>query len=196
MATLSRLVETIAAVEGIDPERVGAIARVVREAGLIATRGRGPSAADMSETDAANLLIAVNVAETARTAPEMVTRYRLLQASKKALETTFGAELENLLSAVRTQKVADVVVGLVRFVPERSSLAWNKYSSRQYDFRIEFRKPNPEVTLFVRGPWKSNVDCISFAQPDKSSSTVNMDREEVITITERTIFAIGALLRD
>ena len=42
MATLSQLVDVVAAVEGLDRERVGAIARVVREAGLIATRGTGP----------------------------------------------------------------------------------------------------------------------------------------------------------
>lgn len=67
MATLENLVATIAEVQGIGAERVRAIARAVREAGLIAKHGRGTSAAEMSETDAANLLIAVNVADTART---------------------------------------------------------------------------------------------------------------------------------
>ena len=78
VATLEKLVAAIADVEGIDAERVRAIARAMREADLIATRGRGKSAAPMSERDAANLLIAVNVADTARTAP---WAFRCLTAS-------------------------------------------------------------------------------------------------------------------
>ena len=45
MATLSALVDTIAAVEGIDPATVTLVARHIREARLIRTGGRGPSAA-------------------------------------------------------------------------------------------------------------------------------------------------------
>ena len=76
MTTLSQLVDVVAAVEGLDGDRVAAVARAVREAGLIATYGRGTSAAKMGLADAANLLIAVNAAETARGAPEIVRRYR------------------------------------------------------------------------------------------------------------------------
>ena len=56
MTTLSQLVDVVAAVEGLDGDRVAAVARAVREAGLIATYGRGTSAAKMGLADAANFL--------------------------------------------------------------------------------------------------------------------------------------------
>ena len=82
MATLSQLVDVVAHVEGLNRDRVGAIARAVREAELIATYGRGTSAGHTGLTDAANLLIDVNAAETARSAPEVVRRYRASRTNK------------------------------------------------------------------------------------------------------------------
>ena len=55
MAILSELVTTVAKVSGMDQATVALIARHAREAGLIAMSGRGPSAASMGPTDAANL---------------------------------------------------------------------------------------------------------------------------------------------
>lgn len=83
----SRLVDVVAALAGLDVDRVGALARAIREAELIATHGRGTSAAKMGVADAANLLIAVNAADTARGAPDLVRRYRALRTNdKKQLE--------------------------------------------------------------------------------------------------------------
>jgi hypothetical protein len=98
MATLSQLVGIIATVEGLDRERVGAIARAVREAELIATHGRGTSAAHMGEAYAANLLIAVNAAETARIAPEIVRRYRASRTNNRR-QLQFGATLEQMITS-------------------------------------------------------------------------------------------------
>jgi hypothetical protein len=75
-----------------------AFARSVREAGLITSRGRGPSAAEMNEADAANLLIAVNAAETARAAPDTVRRFRALRMSHEN-QRAFGAVLEEMIAA-------------------------------------------------------------------------------------------------
>ncbi len=80
MATLSELADAVAAVEGIDPATVALIARYIREAGLISTGGRGPSAATMTLTDAANLLIGVNATTTAAEAARIVPTYRELEA--------------------------------------------------------------------------------------------------------------------
>src|ERR1700722_4299287 len=80
MGTLSHLVETIAAVEGIDPATVALIARHIREANLISTGGRGPSAARMTITDAANLLIGVNATRIAAEAAQVVRTLRSLTA--------------------------------------------------------------------------------------------------------------------
>ena len=112
MATLGALVELVAAAEGISRERVEAIARAVREAGLIATHGRGPSAAQMSAADAANLLIAANAAETARAAPETVRRFRALRTNNRNRHE-FGRVLEEMIAAAaRGVKSFDCLLGL------------------------------------------------------------------------------------
>src|SRR6516225_3304479 len=93
MATLSQLVEAIAEVEGMDSATVALIARTVREAGLITTGGRGPSAGKMTVADAANLLIAVNTSASAHEAPDRVRKYRQLEmrsAEESKLLSTFG----------------------------------------------------------------------------------------------------------
>ncbi|MGO9682302.1 MAG: hypothetical protein ACLPTZ_06855 [Beijerinckiaceae bacterium] len=87
MATLSELVDTVAAVEGLDSATVSLIARNVREAGLIATGGRGPSAARMGLTDAANLLIAVNATKHATEAVRGVTLYGRMELHESGLKS-------------------------------------------------------------------------------------------------------------
>jgi len=196
VATLERLVATIADVDGIGAERVRAIARVMREAGLIATRGRGMSAAEMSVGDAANLLIAVNVADTARTAPEMVKRYRRLRASSKTWSAYFGTEFEKLLAAARIGTMADSVAHLVRLAPGRSPLVSNRYDAEEYEFEIGFRKPLPAVTIYVAAPRGERPDAIRFSERAENSSAIVSDRIVGVAITERTIFAVGELLRD
>ena len=96
---MSELVEIVAMVEGMDPSRVALIARNVREAGLITTGGRGPSAGKMTNTDAANLLIAVNTAETVSEAAGAVRRYRRLEAfgHESHRRFKFGDCLEQLI---------------------------------------------------------------------------------------------------
>lgn len=104
MATLSELVQTVAEVEGIDPATVGLIARHLREGGLIASGGRGLSAARMTVTDAANLLIGVNATSSAVDAPPLVPVYRRLRVLDSLSFSdhssgTFGEALEQLLAA-------------------------------------------------------------------------------------------------
>src|SRR4051794_11597802 len=100
MATLSELVEILARVEGIEPATVGLVARNLREAGLITTRGRGLSAANMSFRDAANLLIAVNATVSAREAPETLRNYRRLEIGWDGQEIAqLGDAIEQIIQA-------------------------------------------------------------------------------------------------
>ena len=194
MATLESLVAAIAEVEGIGAERVRALARALREAGLIATGGRGTSAADMSETDAANLLIAANVADTARTAAEMVNRYRGLRASPSG-NARFGSEFDRLLLGVSTGRMAASVANLVRLAPNPSPLVSHRYELEQYEIMIRFEKPIPGVTIYVTAPrGESHVDTVKFSQ--RTPSVTILDRRIEVSITERTIFAVGPLLRN
>jgi hypothetical protein len=187
----------IAVAEGIDPERVNAIARAVREAGLIATRGRGPAAARMSEYDAANLLIAVNVADTARSAPETVERYRQLQAKTKKQTTEFGIQFENMLSAARTHTMSDYVPDLLRFAPWRSPLLWDGFALRDYRITIEFKKPAASIciTIWSRKHSGRMPDFVNFYDRREKSTNADADREVRTKITERTILAVSKVLR-
>ena len=195
LATLERLVTTISEVEGIETERVRAIARTMREAGYIATRGRGNSAAEMSDSDAANLLIAVNGAATARAAPQVVERYRRFRARSKLWVTQFGTEFEKLLFAARTGTMADFVAGFVRLAPGRSPLASTRYDAEEYEIEIRFLKPIPEVKIYIAAPRGGTPDLIEFSERDANSSASPSDRTIDVVITERTIFAVGKLLR-
>lgn len=193
MAALSELVQTIAAVEGIDAERVGAIARAVREAGLIATHGRGPSAAQMMEKDAANLLIAVNVADTARTAPEMVSKYRTLLAGGKKQSTEFGHELEKLIFAAKNGSIPEYCMGFVRaFGKSGEPLGMRKFPRDHYRFEIQFKKPNAVVVIKL-----TTTAIVIFKAPDYGPGIRrrDVDRYEHVAISHRTILRVGDVLR-
>ena len=195
VATLEQLVETIADREGLGLQRVRAVARVARQAGLIATLGRGMSAAKMTPRDAANLLIAVNVAGTARTAPEIVDRYRRLRTTSSTRSVYFGIELEKLIAAAGTRTIADFVSSLLSRASRRSPLVSRRYDPEDYEIAIKFRRPIPLVTLYVAAPRGETPDEVAFSQRAENSSVSIPDRTVDVVITQRTIFAVGGLLR-
>jgi hypothetical protein len=196
MATLSKIVDVISAVEGVDPERVASIARVVREAGLIVTGGRGTSAARMSEQDATNLLIAVNATETARVAPDVVARYRGLEAKRNKRTTVFGAQVEQAILAAGSGRLPEYLVGLVHdFGSPRNLLARRQFPQEDYALRIEFEKPEPSALIQVSVEFPLSIETILFRgrRQDQQSNT---DRKDRITITHRTLIAIGRALQE
>jgi hypothetical protein len=120
MAILSELVTTMAKVSGMDLASVALIGRQAREAGLIATTGRGPSAASMGLTDAANLLIAVNTVRHAREVARAIPLYRQLvpyerdpKGNRHALEGVgrLGEVIENLIHAAAVGAFPDSFLG-------------------------------------------------------------------------------------
>ena len=198
MATLSQLVAGIAAAEGIDAERVGAIARAIREHGHIKTSGRGTSAAQMSEPDAANLLIAANMAETARSAPAAVAQYRALRAKRDNQTSEFGSELEGMISAAKRECLADYITKMVALLGTRGHvLSRRRFLTEEYRIEIEFEKPVPSVMVgisIVKTSHHGNY--ISFFDQSRRPSTeASADRRERTRITQRTIHAIANVLR-
>ena len=186
MATLSQLVDVVAAVEGLDRERVGAIARVVREAGLIATHGRGTSAAQMGLADAANLLIAVNAAETARSAPEIVRRYRASRTNnRKQLE--FGLTFEAMIAAAERRRLADHLMKS-RFWPRRRSAREARGCPGKVGLKIEFTGSRPLVIIECRIPMSAMPKFLPF-YPRDSTARAQADRRTAIS--DRTIHAIA-----
>jgi hypothetical protein len=78
MATLSELVSVLAKTTGLPPATVFAYGRFAREAGLISQKGHGRGAAQMSPTDAANLLIAVAGTGVTKEAGAAIKAFRSL----------------------------------------------------------------------------------------------------------------------
>jgi hypothetical protein len=79
MATLNQLIEAVAGVTGLPKANVFAYGRFARQAGLIGQAGRGRSAASMTVTDAANLLIAIGGTAVTREAGVTVETFRKLK---------------------------------------------------------------------------------------------------------------------
>jgi hypothetical protein len=76
MATLSELVACVARATRIPEATVFAYGRFSRESGRITQKGRGRAAAEMSATDAANLLIAIGGTSVTRGAGQAIRKYR------------------------------------------------------------------------------------------------------------------------
>jgi len=197
MATLSQLVTAIATAEGIDAERVAAIGRAVREEGLIRTSGRGTSAAQMEERDAANLLIAANTADTARAAPAAVAQYRALQAKRNRQTSEFGSELEEMISAAKRECLADYITKMVALFGTRGHVLGRKrFPNETYRFEINFSKPVPSVFVGISNLNISDWDYIRFEDPPRQpSAAATVGRRVTTTITQPTILAVANVLR-
>lgn len=76
MAKLAQLIEAVSSNSGVPLPTVSLTARHVREAGLISSGGRGPGGAEMTPTDATNLLIGTVAAMQVKDAPEVVKLFR------------------------------------------------------------------------------------------------------------------------
>src|SRR3712207_5689305 len=101
VALLSDLVKTIARVEELDAVTVGFYARSAREAGLVSKKGRGRGAAQMSATDAANLLIGVNASKLAKDVGDIVPQYRALKLDWTNASSLKRRRLRELIASDR-----------------------------------------------------------------------------------------------
>jgi hypothetical protein len=219
MATLTELVETIAEVEGIEPSSVHLIARYVREAALIATGGRGPSAARMGHTDAANLLIAVNATTTATDAAKTVSAYREFESYEFRSKSdprpdyrygTLAEAIEQLIDALGVDELPEIFL-------RRGLGPEYQQAVAQGDFHIalSFRRPSQsahlkltpipwaeEIAPMAMEEWAESMSGVSFSfyppkhrGPRKKKKNVTADRTEETTIGYRTLRAVGKLLR-
>jgi hypothetical protein len=178
MATLSELVNTIAAVEAIDPATVTLIARYIREAGLIATRGRGPSAATMGVKDAANLLIGVNATTNAAEAAKAVSVYRALESYESREKGdprpaqkygTLGEAIEQLVHATGVGELPEVFLN--RVIPDDLQEA---FPAVHID--MKFRRPIVSASLKIT---PIEPDEIPPIEPDEITPGLNEEWLEV-----------------
>jgi hypothetical protein len=152
MASIGELASIVAEAEGLDEATVSLIARYLREAGFIQKKGRGPSAATMVASDAANLLIAVNASTTAVEANEVVPVYRELagfrsdnEGRRSKLNSTFGEALELLIEAAMTGKLP---ASFLSAPVHRDVL--NAFEQGKAEISIEFEKPDPKARITIR----------------------------------------------
>jgi hypothetical protein len=154
MATLTELGKVISEVEGIDPARVAWIGRSLREAGLISKHGRGPSAAHMGWTDAANVLIGVNAARKAANAAKATSAYRRFRPEElqfpnitlRSRDFTLGQAIEQLLVAAGTGELPKSFLG----VPgDDDDLMSEMFAARQVHVELRFRTNAPSALLRV-----------------------------------------------
>ena len=217
MASLSELVEIIARVEGMEPATVGLIARNVRETGLISEKGRGRSAAKMTLTDAANLLIAVNATVTVRESAQTLQIYRQLETVTTGFvgndqrmvgeRVQLGRALEYLIEAASN--------GIFErfFSTTVPSLISTDFRKEQVDIELVFYKPQPYAQLiiyarsgYVVGSRRIDVEAFKRAtriafdfelphQIKRGRRKYNGDRKDATTIGFPTIRAVAKLLQ-
>ncbi len=218
MAILTDLVDVIAKVEDVDAATVGLIARYLREAGLIAMHGRGPSAAKMGLTDAVNLLIGVNATSSAVDAPRVVRAYRWLQALEfratsdprpQSSRGTLGKAMEELLSGACRGELPDPFIG-----QELDLDFQDAFSRGEVHVVLRFRKLFPAAYLAMT--WLPGADAVDTNDPDLWIGTRSPefravflappprgppekkkqagDRSEQTSIGYRTLHAVGKLI--
>lgn len=221
VASLSELVKVIAKVEEIDEVTVGFYARSAREAGLVSKKGRGRGAAQMTVTDAANLLIGVNASKLAKDVGEVIPVYRTLhldwtsagEIHRRQLRnlvdsnSCFGEHLEHLINLARPtgggrSDLADALASSVRKADEAFA------QRRDVPFpppglELQFIRPSAEASVTLVSPRisekRTDVDlyqiAISIYRPEGYTVDSNKpERQESIIITQRTIFAVAQCL--
>lgn len=105
MVSPGQLIDAISSVTGASHSKVFVAHRNLREAGLIATGGRGPSAAKMTTIDAALILLALTSGADLKACAASVERYRNLplqdpHPSKFFKAGTAAAALADVLEAI------------------------------------------------------------------------------------------------
>jgi hypothetical protein len=213
MASIGELASTIAEAEGVDPATVALVARYLRETGFIQKKGRGPSAASMLTSDAANLLIAVNASMSTATAAEVVPIYRNLVAvdwtGKKPTSKiggTFGEALELLIDCAIAGKLPEMFLPAVVPNPVR-----NAFEQGHAEVSVAFERPNPWAWIQIQTPTASLTDLSNLANmapiyvcaltffPMNSRLSRKRkkvgDRKDRTEIRNATIFSLAKILR-
>jgi hypothetical protein len=213
MATLTELGEVISEVEGIDPARVAWIGRSLREAGLISKQGRGPSAAHMGWTDAANIVIGVNAARNPADATKAVQTYRRLRpqeyeipVSEMRRDFTLGEAIEQLLMAAGSGELPRSFLG-----GSENDITISKWlAAGQLNVELRFRTDapstllrlalrvddaDPELTATIPARLLLHFSPRKARDPPNARQDRSRDRREETTIGFRTLREVGRLIR-
>jgi len=139
MAKIPALVSALARVDGRERKTIDHIARVAREDGYLPTGKRGGGAADTTPRVAADLLIALNGADTPKEAGIAIDRFRSLQQftpgnSKKFrdLVDSYDSQPTPIQRVMDAKTFGQALEGLIETVPELVASLWG-YWREAYD---------------------------------------------------------------
>lgn len=221
MASQQQLIDIVSQMQGVERPTVEIISRNLREAGLLTTGKRGRSPAQMTVTDAANLIIGVVASKGPSAAVETVGSYRSSREERRGggKRITFGEYLDFLLDEARKDRLTEYATGMMKKAIQREGKdnpahivdhIKKRYSSlRSVGVRILFQRPMPAALVsidvfpeFVPLPGEMSDRILEkqFLPADEGqwSSWNEMasgpDRKEIIQISERTLFAVSDAL--
>jgi hypothetical protein len=187
MVSPGQLIDEISSVTGTSRSKVFVAHRNLREAGLIATGGRGPSAAKMTTTDAALILLAIASGSDMKDCAASVERYRNLtladpHPSKFFKATTAAAALSEVLGSI-PQHEKDFT-----------------HPGGDDELILEVRGPYPVVRLNYRKGGQSLFESFDFFVEDPQ--TFDLDPEVLggdlgyaHYFTQKTLLRVGKFLR-
>jgi hypothetical protein len=217
MAVISDLVRAVAKAEGIDEDTVALFARRAREGGFISQKGRGRSAAQMSVSDAANLIIGVNGSVSAPDVGVEIARYRALRTTafgmrrveRSPLRTvtndlSFGSAIEGLLALCHPAALPSLEISLDREVGKQDrakALAKNIQLPRTR-IEIEFRRPATRAQIKIVRPafyqnrlYESTIHDVEFEAEGDDVAGLH-DRRDTVVITDVTLRTVAAVLAE
>lgn len=192
MTTLPNLVSALSEVDGRDRKSIEHIARVIREAGYIPKGKRGGGAPEMTPREAANLIIALNGADTPKDCPLAIDRFRSLvqafsgsakdfrnyvdsfedqpEAMQVAADShTFGEALEAILSEVPSLVEAFYRFGKEQF-PGKDPAYWDSHllgalRIGMFGLSIQFNRYAASIEVFImHGSERKVQSVIQFRQ--------------------------------
>lgn len=244
MVKFSGLAPIITNILGLPEPTAETVARSLRPAGLLNSKGRGLGGASMTSWDLSNMLLGMTCSEQFKEAGEVVPFYRYL----------FGQTKRHMLAPEQREPVVDGN-GLVRVLPPESlcpePMQWladtaqgqtlgdaldrlfdmahegtlqtlfRQLASRhvggegadreaRFDraielgmiyLRIEFSRPRPRVVITFGDDLMPPFLQVEFGAQGAMETSEQLDRRQIgdrvvtVTVTHKTIFALGEALR-
>jgi hypothetical protein len=190
VATPRQLVQATAEILGLSEATVIVHDRNLATAPtpLRTVAGRGRAAARVTAGDAANLLIAVAASESVKDSAKTVLAYRnllgesvvnsgILRYDELPANHTFGQALAALIEAAAAKEITP---------------------SRKFNLKVTFFAPRTKVRIEweINGKSSWTVYEPRSKWPEKTKLIPVGDLERMITVTESTIFRLGAAVGD
>ena len=210
MATPGQMVQTMADVLGIPAATVSQYDRQLAEAGLRTTGGRGPSAAKVGATDAANLLIAIlgsPVSGASIRAAQQICETLGSQLVRPKFSNTaefrrYG--LHSLVALPKTHTFREVIAALIEGVRLGELFRIENYENQPIEFDLIFKitvvSPRMWAQITVDG-YRENDQQVGYCRliysnvsREEGSNYKYHDLRQERTISFLTLRTLGALI--